>query len=327
MKIFGVIGSVIVFMAGVFKFQHWPGASYMLIIGMFLCVLFLCSWFMTARKNATSGKQKAVVLITFLGGLLTAIAATFKIMHWPNSGILTMVSIGFILFAFIPVHIAYIVGETDETRGNNAAGFMVTFLALTAIILSLGGSRIWVDAVTRPAKAEGSFAAALKSSNDHIFGLLSADSAKGGQAAQIRKVSAELSGYIDALEAELKATSCGDMKVDEKAAEYNDLCHPGDFDTPSRLMIGSDASTPNTGKFSGTELKSKLMNYSAELNRILNSDGKFNTGIDLSEITTSDGIMETWEVACFYHSPMAVVIDHLESLKTRIATVAAKKVR
>lgn len=317
MKNLGALGAVLIFIAGLFKYMHWPFANQMLLLGMVICVLFLFAWVGPARKHARSGKQRVAVIAVFITALLTALAATFKIMHWPGGQMLVWTSLGFLLFFFIPLYLNYVFNEDDDDRKNNATGFFVVYLVMSAITLTIGNSLHWVNAIKQQSKGEDAFSSVVKENNDKLLAQLSSDTTKASSAETIKTSSTDMLNYLADLRKEL-ITRASDGKTEADHLEEQEGYNPGDYDTPTMVLIG-DATMPKNTKFSAVELRSKLSNYSEKLNASLGATD-FNTGIDLSDISTHHGMKEPWEIAVFYHAPMATVISYLDNLRAHVLT-------
>jgi len=70
-----VIGSV-------FKILHWPGAGILFVCGNLLFFILGIIWLFWKKRDY-------VMIILGITLLLTFVAGTFKIQHWPGAGYLT----------------------------------------------------------------------------------------------------------------------------------------------------------------------------------------------------------------------------------------------
>jgi len=80
----------IFFLAGFFKFRHFPGAGPMYAFScVFLALLYIISAFIRLAKDLKHGRALAIlVFLVYLSAALAVAALAFKIMHWPFSGLL-----------------------------------------------------------------------------------------------------------------------------------------------------------------------------------------------------------------------------------------------
>ena len=92
MKIFGVLSPSLLAVAALFKIQHWPGASIMLTLGLFLLAAIYLPIFVSIRIRDTRKEGKAVnrsmYIIGMIAGIIFIAGAVFKINHWPGGGYL-----------------------------------------------------------------------------------------------------------------------------------------------------------------------------------------------------------------------------------------------
>ncbi len=105
-----------------------------------------------------------------------------------------------------------------------------------------------------------------------------------------------------------------------------------DFDTPTRLMIGSDETKPINTKYSAKDLKNQLNKLHDDLTLMLDNmqkDSKTKLETDdinaikqkLSSIkpidknTIDEGVKLNWELQNFYNMPMAAVITNLNKIQ------------
>ncbi|MBC7694214.1 MAG: hypothetical protein H7141_02080 [Burkholderiales bacterium] len=105
-----------------------------------------------------------------------------------------------------------------------------------------------------------------------------------------------------------------------------------DFDTPTHLLIGSDASNPIDSKYSAKDLRQQLTKLHDELLTLIDNMQKDSkTKLDQESISTLkqklsnikpvdrnlviEGVKLNWEAENFYHMPMAAVITNLDKIQ------------
>ena len=104
MKISGVIAPIILAFGTLFKIEHWPGASILMVLGFFLLsFVFLPSAIYVSYKEVSNKTKKWTHFIGFLGTFFLSLSFLFKIMHWPGAGIAMMVGVTLICLIFLPM--------------------------------------------------------------------------------------------------------------------------------------------------------------------------------------------------------------------------------
>jgi len=88
-----------------FKFMHWPGASILLVLGIITSsLIFLPLLFTIKAKEQESTKEKLILGLGTLSGILMSLSILFKVMHWPlanNLGIISLIILGLV---FLPIY-------------------------------------------------------------------------------------------------------------------------------------------------------------------------------------------------------------------------------
>jgi hypothetical protein len=103
MKISGIIGTVLLGFAALFKIQHWPLAGTMLTLGAFtLAFIFMPSSLGVLWKETHNRKRLFLFISAFLAGMFFIIGTLFKVQHWPVAGILLLLAALFGVAFFIP---------------------------------------------------------------------------------------------------------------------------------------------------------------------------------------------------------------------------------
>ncbi|HEY5470945.1 MAG TPA: hypothetical protein VIK07_10515 [Bacteroidales bacterium] len=103
MKISGVVGTILMGFAALFKIQHWPFAGIMLTLGaLILAFVFMPSALGVLWKETHNRKKLFLFISAFFAGMFFILGIVFKIQHWPGAGIiLLLATISGILF-FVP---------------------------------------------------------------------------------------------------------------------------------------------------------------------------------------------------------------------------------
>ncbi len=141
MMISGLI-SVVALIAGSFlKIMHWPGANFMLLLGITSAsLLFMPILFILKTKESNSGRDKLVLGIGTFFGILISLSTLFKVMHWPYANSMWLISLGILFFIFIPLYFFTGIRNT-ETKVNTMT---------STILLVLAGGLLFILTSLRP---------------------------------------------------------------------------------------------------------------------------------------------------------------------------------
>jgi len=107
MKISGIVGTLMLGFASIFKIMHWPGAGILLTTGAFtLAFIFMPSALGVLWKETHSSKRLFLYISAFFTGLFFLMGILFKVQHWPGAKIVLTVGAMISIFLFIPALIA-----------------------------------------------------------------------------------------------------------------------------------------------------------------------------------------------------------------------------
>jgi gliding motility-associated protein GldM len=98
------------------------------------------------------------------------------------------------------------------------------------------------------------------------------------------------------------------------------------YDAPTSIMIGSDPANLKEGPRTATDLHAKLEDFSAKVlsehPSSKREDFRSEAEFDFSDIVIDNaGKKEPWEMANFYHVPLAAVITNLSRMQSEIRTI------
>ena len=105
-----------------FKFMHWPGASWIVLFSVFALVCTMIYGIVLAAKKPADG----VSLIAFIVMICGAIAFLFLVLRWPGGAMLSLNDYGFLLVALVGIALAY-------QMPNDAPLHKLSFAAVTSI--------------------------------------------------------------------------------------------------------------------------------------------------------------------------------------------------
>lgn len=103
MRFFGVAAPIILAFGALFKLMHWPGAGILMVLGFFfLSFLFLPSAIYVSYIEVSNRTKKWTYVAGFIGTFFLSLSFLFKLMHWPGTGIMLLLSILLICLVFLP---------------------------------------------------------------------------------------------------------------------------------------------------------------------------------------------------------------------------------
>lgn len=101
----GAFSAVTMLSGLAFKFMHWPGASLFIQLGIISAsLIFLPLLFTLKAKEKQSVKDKLVIGLGALAGMLISLSILFKVMHWPLSFVMGNIALAIMLGIFLPIY-------------------------------------------------------------------------------------------------------------------------------------------------------------------------------------------------------------------------------
>ena len=143
----GLVTLMIVFLGGIFKLNHWPGAGILLTIGMLMLIFaFLPLALMNNYKAEGNRQNRALYIVTWITCLVVFGSMLFKIQHWPGAGKMLMIAIPFPYVVFLPVFLATTAKDKSFSIYNTVfVLFLLSGISVFSVLLSLNVSRERVD--------------------------------------------------------------------------------------------------------------------------------------------------------------------------------------
>ena len=131
----GYIASIFIIIGMLLKFNHWPGASLLLLAGfLFMILFFLPSFGYNLAYNFTEKKSKTAGVFGSVLFILIALAMIFKIQHWAGTGLVLVLQ--FFVLCFLVLPTLMIIKIKSAT--SSAEKWMQFFWYLSLISMSLG---------------------------------------------------------------------------------------------------------------------------------------------------------------------------------------------
>ena len=121
------------FIAGIlFKVQHWPGSSVMLVLGVMIALLILLPASMvSALKNQEHNLPSWVIISGAASLFLYGAGFLVKVMHWPGASVLLTISIISLVSIIIP---AYFYHRWKDDEHVSLEALFLIFIAMIFIV-------------------------------------------------------------------------------------------------------------------------------------------------------------------------------------------------
>lgn len=138
---------MIVFMGGIFKVNHFPGAGIMLTLGMLMLIFLFLPLALTNHYRAEGNRQNLLLyIVTWLTCLVVFGSMLFKIQHWPGAGKLLMIALPFPYVVFLPVFLAVTAKNKNFSIHNTVfVLFLLSGISVSSVLLSLNVSKERID--------------------------------------------------------------------------------------------------------------------------------------------------------------------------------------
>jgi hypothetical protein len=305
--------------------QHWPGASFAVILGTVLFLFFyLPLWLSTVLKEQ---KDRFIKIIQFVTLFLFGIAALWKSMHWPGAGFLYFVLLWYTLLFLIPYSF-YLLVRLGRTSLNGFHFIIIIFLIVTNSTSSLSRSvsnNVVEEFAYSSAAVERSIEK-TEAKNDRLFKILDLLPEKESNpsviaAKNLKKISDSIADYVRSFRNNYisKLEQVTPARADSMSVV--DVARKTDVDVANRWIVGNEYAL-NTGRFSGVELKKTMEWYRDTVVEFVQSENKdlIKAGIDLSTEggKDEDGVPVNWVVYNFYHVPSLSTITTLSGIELEI---------
>lgn len=145
--IFGLITSLIIFTGIIFKVNHWPGAGWLLTIGLtVLAIFFIPAALVNNYRNQKTEKNLLLYIVTGLTCFVLFTAMLFKVQHWPGAGKALSIAIPFPYVVFLPVFL--VVTSRNKNFNIYNTVFVLLLLAMISVfsaLLALNVSKARID--------------------------------------------------------------------------------------------------------------------------------------------------------------------------------------
>jgi hypothetical protein len=313
MKISGYVSSLMILCGAFFKFNHWPGASALMLVGVFLLtVLFLPLLFILRFKaSAESNRSIALSIIAFVSSILFSVGIIFRIMHWPGAQFMLIIGGVLLLLAYLPIYFISVYKNT--TNKLNATATVILIIAGVGLFLT----ETAMSGI--PRSTSDSFWRGITESNDLLnFSIqesdkryekaakqLSSDSSGtiSERILQLKNATNELMTYTKKMKAFLISKSEGISEAEAEKINLDALRNAGGKGILPDLLF-SEPSSP----YSAKQLQNKIESYKQVVEKITPET-------DLKRLNTGNFMMYgeevSWEQSNFDQLPIALIIFNI----------------
>ena len=310
MMISGALSALTFVLGSFFKIMHWPGASVLLCLAVLVFSFgFLPILFLIKTKESVSSRDKVVLFLATMFGILVSLASLFKVMHWPGANMLWISSLGILVLLFLPVY--YLTGVRNPETKLNTIISSILILVAGGILFMLTNLRnsAWLDFgtdlaeqriyVTRDALNETVNASIARVAPDRM-----------ADAKSIQNDCDQVYNAIEGIKQDLVQVAVGD---DTNISEQEALTmNKGNFDLPvSRLFDKDGKESPLLQLLNANllNLRKNLQEKHGLVNPML---------LKVDETTQYDDETMNWNKTHFYHLPFDVVMKNLTQLQIEI---------
>lgn len=319
MKISGYISSLMILFGAYLKFQHWPGASFLLQVGvLFLTVVFLPLLFILKFKSSAENNRSVVLsIIAGVASLMLCFGVLFKLMHWPYAQTLTIAGAVLLIFGYLPIYFISVYKNT--TNKINATATVILIIAGVGLFVAqsnYGIPRPVSDSFWRGVIESDQLLSFIKNENKTIYENYDKktevrDSLKSSNAIHLLKSKTdELIGYIDEMKVKLLSATEQISEADARKIKLDDL-----RTSSGEEIIHSILFENSNSKYTAAELKNRIEDYKQLIKP--NSSKIDLSLLETGTLTVYDGQV-SWEQSNFDQLPISLVVFNLTRMELAI---------
>lgn len=315
-KISAVLGAFVGFIlvtGTLFKIQHYPGASVMMILGLTLFAAFFIPLYFVGRvieEKLTIAKIAHIVAIFTLSTL--TIGLLFKIQHYPGASL--MLILGSLGFTFISSPLYVIAGFKSKTSLNSFLYLLFAIVFVSSWLLTLGFFKFTHDVVSNVVFIDEELIKSteiMRAENDQYY--YSVDSLELSHEDKnllkhLTGIRLELSNIIKMYQKDMINYSGGYLDMSPERDEFSHEAVAGlkNSDIPSMQMI----------------MENKVELLFTKLQDFQTSYEQFNSRFELPkesvvELFPTSHKSRRWGVQYFDHSPVFIALPTLTAIETR----------
>ena len=323
MKISGYVSSMLILIGSFFKFQHWPGANVMIVVGVFfLATLFLPLLFILKFKSTEENNRSIVLsIIGFISSLLICVGILFRILHWPGARIMIIIGCVLLLLGYLPIYILSIYKNT--TNKINATATIILIIAGVGLIVTESGtglSKTTSDSFWRGVTESNELLKfninESKKNYQIILAKQNTDSIKVMKLKALQLATDTIIQFTTNMKAYLiSKTEEGLTQAQAEKINLDILRSSGYGDVLTEMLL-SEGNAKSL--YTAQALKVKIENYKQTIDRL-------SPNVDLNNLNTNKimvyGEQVDWAISNFEKLPLPLVIYNLIRIELSIKAV------
>jgi hypothetical protein len=133
----GIVSATLLIFGSFFKLMHWPGAGPLIVLGIgSFSIIFLPLMYLLKTKDSSSTREKLILGLSALIGILLCWATLFTVMHWPGgNGVLWLSAIGISTFLLIPIY--FFTGIRNPDTRVNTIVTSIILIGATGLLFTM----------------------------------------------------------------------------------------------------------------------------------------------------------------------------------------------
>lgn len=322
MKISGYVSSLLILIGSFFKLQHWPGANFMIIVGVFfLSTLFLPLLFILKFKSTEENNRSILLsIVGFVSSLAICIGILFRILHWPGARTIIITGCCLLILGYLPIYILSIYKNT--TNKINATATIILIIAGVGLFVTESGtglSRATSDSFWRGVVESDELLKHNIELNRQCFELKltqqSNDSLKVLKLKQLQSAFENLMQYTTDMKAYMVSITEGVSQEQAKTINLDNLRSSGWNDVLSeRLLTDEFAANEYTAK----KLKKNIENFKQTI-------AALSPNTNTSQLNTNQvnvyGEVVPWEISNFEKLPLPLVMYNMIRIELAVQSI------
>jgi len=324
MYVLGTIAPSLLIVGAIFKLQHWPGASILIVLGSFLLAAVYLPVFAMVSMRDTRKREKKVNKTLYIVGVITGFifitGVLFKIMHWPGANVALLSSVILTVAVFIPILVTHSLKDKENQVQNfSILIFVLSFMAVNIMVFALKVSKNVLHSMVVSTKVNMMTSSTLNSSNTLFLEEAAMDDqvspAHLDQAGFIHEQTRVLDNYLQEMMTDIVKASHKEnqLAIDEDGSiDLNLTRHLDNHNSTEQIIFGNELEVGQ-----GEDLIKALI-VQKDLLLAQAGDGldeQIISMFDINEVYPNEDI---WLTETFRQAPMIAALISLSNLQFKI---------
>jgi len=308
-----------------------PGGGIITVVGSTVFYLnFIPSWYASNYKKwERLQRWFNFIFCTILG--MMVMAFQFKTMHWPFGNLLTNITYNSGLFILFPFALFVYLFKREKkyisVGSTFVFGFIIAYIIGGTINIKIANraftsnnkAHIGIENNLRLYEAKNKFiyeAFEKNNNDDSVYSNLKK------KAIELKLVSNNQFNYLKKLKTDIVIETNNLPETFRDSITFDNILDKTNYDIPTYMLIGQDATNPRTDSGSSFALRRSLEKYIKALDSIIPEEHalqlKQSNPFDFSDIETEGGGKEKWEIINFYHEPLSTVYTNITGYQANV---------